>query len=441
LAEEAVRDYIDWEQLMRKPLPNGLSAAETWEVLALIRRYGAAWFPIPTLDGEWFWYSLTREGQRCLRSIEHHCRTDSLLHQRVQEREGHRFLVRSRIEEAVATCQLDGVQIDYQRAAAMLQEGRAAQSPEDRLVLNSYQMLHELETLSAEPFSPELMEFLYNRVTQGVEMRALKRGPIRTNLAGSRNATGLSEDERGDVARAICDYANGVIGEPLEPAPVKGYMILSAMAYWHPLPDLNDTVARHMLRLFALKSDYPALGYLPVSLLMREWFDGELSPGTVRFPKIERRTVLEGEIDGTEDILTHLQLTAAAIDELLGYIETARLEDEALLGALENVEQLNYRQRAVLAHALAHPEVEFRIRRHQTAHRIVYQTARTDLLQLADYGYLRKESRGKAFAFVPVAEFEDRLRKDRNGVRARSRESVAADQSPASDATTRSGTV
>lgn len=44
-----------------------------------------------------------------------------------------------------------------------------------------------------------------------------------------------------------------------------------------------------------------------------------------------------------------------------------------------------------------------------TAHRVVYRTARTDLLELAERGYLRKEMRGKAFVFVPVDDLRERI--------------------------------
>ena len=410
LASESVRDYIGWDELTTRPLPQGMSAAETWELLGTVRQIGASWFPIPTLDDRAFWYALTREGSKCLQFIRRYCRSESPLHQMMQEREGHRFLVRSRIREAIATCQLDGIMVDEADAERMLLEGRAPQDDGERLVVNSYEMLRELESLSPDPFTPETVFALYERLTQGVDLSRVTRGPRRTNLAGTRNPNSMraAAEERG-ILQEICDYANGVSGDPYEPVAIKGYMIISAMGYWHPLPELNETVARHMLRMFAVKRDYPVLGYLPTSRMMLDWFDGRLLPGTVRFTKLERRPVVGIDIDGTEDILTHLQLTAAAVGELLGYIEQTRSEDARLQAALNSTEDINYRQRAVLARALSRPGTEFRIRQHETSHRVVYQTARTDLLDLVDRGYLRKETRGKAFVFVPVDDLQAKI--------------------------------
>lgn len=413
LADETVRDYVDWDQLASRPLPPGLDIKETWELLGLIRHFGATTFPIPTLDGRPFWYGMTREGTHCLQYIKHHCRTDSVLHETMQEREGHRFLIRSRIQEAVATCQLDGVDISYGRAGRMLQEGRAPRTAAERLVLNSYEMLRELESQVPESFSPDLITSLYERVTYGVDVREIERGPRKSNLAGTLNPTDMSElaRERG-IINDICDYANGTTGDPSEPAVIKSYMLVSAMGYWGPLPDFNETVARHMLRLFSVKRDYPVLGYLSTSLTMLKWFEGSLRPGVTRFPAFERRQVVPGSIDGTVDILTHLQLTTASIGGLLSYITRTRKRDAALQVALDSQERLNYRQRSVVARALTHPEAEFRIRPHQTAHHVVYQTARTDLLELVERGYLVQEQRGKAFVFVPAPDLQKLVEAD-----------------------------
>ena len=71
--------------------------------------------------------------------------------------------------------------------------------------------------------------------------------------------------------------------------------------------------------------------------------------------------------------------------------------------------ELNYRQRSILSRALVKPETEFRIREHQTANKVVYQTARADLLDLEERGYLRRVIRGKAYVFVPAENLAERL--------------------------------
>jgi len=71
---------------------------------------------------------------------------------------------------------------------------------------------------------------------------------------------------------------------------------------------------------------------------------------------------------------------------------------------------LNHRQVALLGHALRHPGAEYTIESHRTSHDVVYQTARTDLLDLADRGLLRKRKRGRRYVFSTPAGLADRLR-------------------------------
>lgn len=71
--------------------------------------------------------------------------------------------------------------------------------------------------------------------------------------------------------------------------------------------------------------------------------------------------------------------------------------------------KLNVRQKALLTHALKHPGASYRIEEHQKTHAVVYQTARTDLLALAELGLLEQIREGRAFVFITPENLSRRV--------------------------------
>jgi Fic family protein len=410
LAEEAVRDYIDWDELTCRPLPAGLSAADMWRLLTLLRRFGATRFPIRDLRGRTWWYTMTREANLCVDAIERYCRSDSAVHRAVLHRHGRRLLVASRIREAIAVCRLDGVDISAEEAEHLLLSGRAPQTATERLVANTHALLYEVDDLGDEPFSPELLQGLYDRLLDGVDVTKLDRRPTRHGFTDRVETEPVTPEVLERVVREYCAYANGRTGDPSEPVAMKAHALVNTGHYWEFFPEFSGIIGRCVFRLYATKQDYPVLGYLPISSMYLAWVEGHMSSSLVRFTSLEDpRSQSDTDVDYTPDALTYLQLTVAALDELLTSIEHVRRRDAEIRTVLEHDVEINYRQRSVIARALAHPTREFRIREHQTSHNVVYATARADLLDLVERGYLVQEARGRAFVFLPAPDLTQRL--------------------------------
>ena len=98
-----------------------------------------------------------------------------------------------------------------------------------------------------------------------------------------------------------------------------------------------------------------------------------------------------------------------AIKELHEYLAIKAEQQKAVEQRLQSMMSFNQRQRALIGHALRHPGFRYTIEGHRISHNTVYQTARTDLLDLSQRGILEKRQTGKAFHFTPVADLEKRL--------------------------------
>ncbi|MBU4459240.1 MAG: hypothetical protein KJ579_01625 [Verrucomicrobia bacterium] len=69
-----------------------------------------------------------------------------------------------------------------------------------------------------------------------------------------------------------------------------------------------------------------------------------------------------------------------------------------------------YRQAEVIRHALKHPFQEYTIASHGRSHNVVYQTARTDLQDLASRHVLEQRKWGKQMIFTVPRDLAERLR-------------------------------
>jgi Fic family protein len=68
-----------------------------------------------------------------------------------------------------------------------------------------------------------------------------------------------------------------------------------------------------------------------------------------------------------------------------------------------------HRQRALLSRARKDSEAVFTIGSHRSSHNVAYATARSDLLALAERGYLVQVRRGRSFEFLPAPGIRERL--------------------------------
>ena len=95
--------------------------------------------------------------------------------------------------------------------------------------------------------------------------------------------------------------------------------------------------------------------------------------------------------------------------ELHEYIERKTAALHAIETRLRGVTVLNHRQQALIVHALRHPQQRYTFKSHQMSHNVVYQTARTDLLDLQQRGLLASRKVGRTWHFKPVPDLEARL--------------------------------
>ena len=136
----------------------------------------------------------------------------------------------------------------------------------------------------------------------------------------------------------------------------------------------------------------------------------------------------EGDKVLTEKGLKSLSLRATVIKSMIAESSSKKIEDmwdirrnvhkSEKSKELENLikkspilqKTLNPRQRSLLLSALEHSDKVFTVSRHKDSFNITYDTARTDLLKLVEFGLFNKTKVGRTFTFLPAQELGNRLK-------------------------------
>ena len=117
------------------------------------------------------------------------------------------------------------------------------------------------------------------------------------------------------------------------------------------------------------------------------------------------------ENDLTYFLIYHLEAIGESLIDLYKYIQHKSNQIKLLEQQLEGMVTLNHRQRDLISHALRHPGFMYSIKSHKVSHSVVYQTARSDLLDLEARGLLTKDISGNTYYFRPADDLAEKLRK------------------------------
>lgn len=407
-------DHLPWPEFLEMKLPSCMSPRETWRVLQEFRRAEAIEFPMPRDTDEKYWYTRTNRINKALSVIDRSCASDSYLHRKVSDTSGRQFLVRSRMAEASAAAQMDGLSLTKESVTKLLLLDHAPRTAAERLLVNTMTAMAKLPDYVHAEFSPGLMMELRSLLLDGVDPSLVEATEPALGLLGEHELEyekGLSAEQKGRyICEYICEYANGVSGETREHNTIRAIILMDMMRVCLPLPDTNSQVGRLMFRLYALKNGLPVLGMLPITKATVLWEHNEapyadLSVNHELFQAERKRE----PNDSTLYVTLYLEMILRELAHLAETVHRAEARDEEMLGMLRGEARINARQRRVLARAMRDPDAEFRIGFHKTNHEITYATARRDLVGLAEAGYLVCNPRGRRQVFTPAPDLPAKL--------------------------------
>ncbi|SKA15748.1 Fic family protein [Lysobacter spongiicola DSM 21749] len=407
--------YEHWDRLRHLEPPHGLSSEGWWTALKLARRSLARPLPLNDKSGKPFTVSITGTMHRKLHFLDREAAGAIQAAALVDDQTARKhYLMRSLIEEAMTSSQLEGASTTRRVAKELLSTGRAPRDRSEQMIFNNYAMMQSLRSLGDQALSVELILKMHRLLMVDALDDPGQAGRLRTaedNVVIQDRADPTitlhvppPAAELPERLQALCDFANGGdSGEFLHPI-VRAIAIHFQIGYDHPFCDGNGRTARALFYWSMLRSGYWLSEYVSISSVLK------------KAPQQYVRAYLHTESDGTDlsyFVAHQLDVIIAAVEGLRGYLARKgreRNQAEALLRPGSPLgARLNHRQRSILLHAIRHPDSVYEIAGHQAAHRVTYPTARADLLGLVELDLLRQDRRGKAFIFLPARDLAQRL--------------------------------
>ena len=409
--------YLHWDDMRYRDPPAGSTHENWWLATSLSRNAFRRPMPLRAVDGSPFSICMVDPVWEALHRIDQAAAGEVMAEEpSVIGGNRDRYVISSLIEEAVASSQLEGASTTRSEAKKMLLSGRPPRDRSEQMILNNFRAISQVRDLAGngQPLTAETICELHRVLTVDTLDKPADAGRVQTSDE-KRVWVSWPDDSHNEQClhtppdavelparlEALCAFAHGERDEGFVHPVVRAVVLHFWLAYDHPFVDGNGRLARSLFYWSMLRSGYWLAEFLAISAILRN------------APAQYARSYLLTESDSndlTYFVLYQLGIIERSIEALREYLKSKRDEVREVEDLLPGRPGINHRQRALLATALRDPSSDFAIAAHQTKHAVTYQTARTDLLGLAELGVLTMLRDGRSYRFRPAADLAHRIR-------------------------------
>lgn len=401
--------YFHWDDLRYRKPPGGLTHENWWLGLKMRRQSGYRSIPLKDTEGASFQFSVPDLVTDLLHQIDRGGGTFVEIPEQVTNAEQRdRYVVRSLMEEAITSSQMEGAVTTREVAKKMLAEGRKPGNRSERMIVNNYMTMRRIVEMKDEVLTPEMVLQVHREISLDAldtpdAPGRLRRADEDVQISDLEGTVFHRPPAAGTLAarlEAMCDFANGKTPTHFVHPVIRGIILHFWLAYDHPFVDGNGRTARALFYWQMLHSGYWLFEFISISQF--------LNKAPVQYGTAFLHTETD-QNDLTYFIIHQAEIIRRALIDLHDYIGRKSAEARTCITALEKHPELNHRQQALIAHAVRHPGFAYSIAGHGARHAIVYQTARTDLLKLAKLKLLEQKKAGRALVFVAPRDLKARL--------------------------------
>jgi len=409
--------YLHWDKLRHLPAPEGFSNEQWWVGVKAARQKHYQKLPLLDKQGNPFVFCLPDDVQRQLHWLDRHASGSIQAEEAItNSQKRNTYLIRSLLEEAISSSQLEGASTTRHEAKEMIRQQRSPRDKSEQMIFNNYQAMQFIHENKNELLTPSIVFELQRIVTDKTLDDETMSGRLRCNEDEIHVVDNASQEilhtpppakELEQRLQDLCDFANstdddeGVFLHPVVKAIVLHFML----AFDHPFCDGNGRTARALFYWLMAKQGYWLLEFVSISKVIKA--------ASVKYGKAFLYTETDDN-DVTYFLIHQLEVIHQAIKSLHSYLDKKTHDISMTEQLLQNNARLkgklNFRQLALLKHALKHPRFSYIVQEHQQSHGISYDVARKDLSELSDkLKLLLKTKQGKRYLFVVPSDLEQRI--------------------------------
>lgn len=408
--------YLSWEKMRFLTPPEGLNNEEWWTGTKFARSSTAKPTPFLTKDGVEFNYCTTEAIEKDLHWIDLHTAGTFESHESPRDDGRDTYIIKSLVEEAISSSQLEGASTTRHVAKEMIRKRRKPVTKSEQMILNNYLAMQFIREMRSENITTKILLGLHARLTEET-LSSEKVGRFRDttddvyveDLQGNILHIPPDAQDLEQRVQTIVNYANDENESGFTHPVIRAIILHFMLGYDHPFVDGNGRTARALFYWSMAKSKYWLIEYISLSKAIKA------SP--VQYGKAYLLTETD-DGDLTYFVLNQLKMIRRAIENFQSNLKKKMEETRAARDFLEAndrfLQRLNFRQLSLLKHAIRHPGHRYNIEEHKNSHGVTYETARRDLLSMSEINLLDKSISGRRHLFIAPTNMHEILQLSEN---------------------------
>lgn len=405
LVNEINESYLYWSEVKYKKLPEGISHIELWACVKLSRMLQrvSAW------NKYGICFTITNQMQRLCHEFDMNFGGSWGNSSIIPTDNKEQYLISSLMEEAISSSQMEGASTTRKVAKEMLRKSTSPRSRSEQMIFNNYNSIRFIVENKDKLLTTELLLKIHSLMTYKTLDNQEDEGRFRDNnevvvensITNEVVHTPPCFTEIPQFVDSLCKFFNdgkeGVFIHPIIRAIIIHFMI----AYIHPFVDGNGRTARALFYWYMLKKGYWLTEYLSISRIIYK-----------SKPSYEK-AYLYAEADNNDMgyfISYNLRVLDLAFKELQHYIEK-KLSQRQQTSDYLKLGNINERQAMILSILNNNPKVVLTIKELQNRFAISHPTAKLDVDNLVERGFLEKIPVNKVkFNYIKGEMFETLIR-------------------------------